>query len=167
MIMNIRFAAISLIVVVAECGASAVPSSTNLSRTSSHGAFGNVQARNGNVPSLLGSLLQHEFSLPVSQLRRGASSAASLCPAVSSIMTLLLLQGTIYVGTNLRMREALRRGLEGGRGLKIGVIGARGRGTRSHLYPLCPLQEDPSVTGMAPLLNPTDGPRYSASGPSP
>mmetsp|Transcript_3873 Transcript_3873/g.8308 ORF Transcript_3873/g.8308 Transcript_3873/m.8308 type:complete len:495 (-) Transcript_3873:846-2330(-) len=60
----------------------------------------NIQVRNQKMPNLLGRLLDYKFSLPEVQLRRG----------------------TVYLGSNHRLRAALARALSG-KPVRIGVVG--------------------------------------------
>ena len=94
---------------------------------------------NSRASNLLLKLLEHEFSIPEEQLRRGKRYCVKQ-PHDHGIdrwtlgSTPLLLQlshaclaGTVYLGSNHRLRALIKRALSGeGAPLKIGVIGKGG-----------------------------------------
>ena len=84
-----------------------------------------ILVHNNRASSLLSRFLGHEFAIPEEALRRGNKVLdLMVCSWFDMASMSPDCQGMAYMGSNHRLRAAVKRGMEG-KQLKIGVIGKR------------------------------------------
>ncbi len=88
-----------------------------------HHRLSSTTVHHSQLSSLLGQIgSHHKFAIPEAQLRRGETSTCIERPSMHCDKHARRV-GTAYVGSNHRLRAALKKAMSGERPLKIGVVG--------------------------------------------